>query len=97
MGILLKQDKWIFIAIMIVIVLIAVGLVKKLAWMWGVALFIAVAILVSQPEIVSTVKTTVTSVFSGGIDPLSDYDYSDEAEELDDEIHATQELEKYSK
>ena len=79
-------DHWIIIAAIVVVVFIVVGLIKKMAWMWIVALVVAIALGLTNPEPIANITEGIVDFFDGGIDPLSDNDYSEEKDALRDEL-----------
>jgi hypothetical protein len=64
-------------AIAIAIILIVIGLIKKVFWICAVSIAIALLLGISQPTVVENVSSGISSFFSGSTDPLSVKDYTD--------------------
>ena len=65
------------ILIILVVIFLVVGLLKKLLWLCIVAALIGSGIMLVQPETMEEISEVVSSWLGGSIDPLKDNDYSD--------------------
>ena len=65
------------IVLIVSVIILIVGFLKRTMWICVCAAIIAGFIGITQPQCVDWLKTTVTSVIDGGIEPLKDEDYVD--------------------
>ena len=60
----------ILIFVVIAIIAIVIGLIKKTLWLCIVGAIIAALFFILQPENLKTAATQITAVFDGSVDPL---------------------------
>jgi hypothetical protein len=80
------MDSALTILVGIVIVMLIVGLIKKTLWICIVSVAIGGFLYFTEPTLIKDVSSTVSSFFSGAVNPFQDNDYSDL---IDDDVETT--------
>jgi hypothetical protein len=65
------------ILIALVVIILVIGLVKKVLWLCVVAAIIGCGLFVMEPNTLDNISSSVSSFFGGAISPFEDNDYSD--------------------
>ena len=59
------------------VVLLVVGLAKRVVWLCTMSAVLGLALFLSNPTVGAEISSAVSSFFGGAVDPMKDNDYSD--------------------
>lgn len=78
------MDNAVWILFMAAVVFFAFGIVKRKIIPILIAISLLISMAIVQPQVIENVKTTITNIFNGGVEPMKDEDYQEVIDQLDD-------------